>query len=65
MILQFTRVQVVSFAQNGIMNIKAAFHWDVCNALKAGKNSEQVAEDFRIDDRTVRWIRCHKCPELG
>lgn len=65
MILQFTRAQVVSFAQNGIMNIKASFHWDVCNELKTGKTSEQVADIFRLDDRTVRWIRCKKCPELG
>lgn len=41
------------------------FHYDVCMALQSGKTQAQVAEDFNIDDKSVRRIKAAKCPACG
>ena len=64
MILQFSKAQVVAFAQSGMMNIKSGFHWDICNAIASGKTMETVADDFKIHYNTVKQIKRCKCPEL-
>lgn len=64
MILTFTREQVVALVNNNLMRSGSTTYWDVCNELKKGKTSEEVAEDMKLNDRTVRWIRCTKCPEV-
>ncbi len=61
-ILDFSRDQVKAMGQSGLMNIKSAEHWDVCNELKKGKTYEQVAEDMGIHKRTVEEIKRKKCP---
>lgn len=64
MILQFTRAQVVAFAQQGIMNIKSSTHWDICNDLKSGKDQETVAMQHRMSTIQVYRIHKCKCPEV-
>jgi len=64
MILQFTRAQIVAFAQSGLMNIKAATHWDVCNDLREGKDRETVAQKHHLTLEAVYKIRRCKCPDV-
>ena len=62
-ILQWTRAKVFAMGQQGILNINSLRHWDICNALRLGKTQEQVAEEFKTDDRAIRRIKACKCPE--
>ena len=64
-ILEIPRLRVVALSQTGSMNIKSATHWDVCKALHEGnRTQEQIADDFHISDRMVRYIKCKKCPDV-
>lgn len=62
-ILRFTRAEVYAFSQQGIMNIHALEHWDICNALKEGKTKEQVAMDYRKSEDHIKYIKRCKCPQ--
>lgn len=64
MILQFSREQIIAFAQGGLMNIKSLTHWEVCKDLKDGKKSEQVAEKHHLSAEAVWKIKRCKCPEV-
>lgn len=69
MILNYTRIQIQAMVANGLANTNALTHWDICDELKKGKKPEEIAEDLtqrghKISDRAVRWVRCHKCPDL-
>lgn len=64
MILQFSREQIVAFAQSGFMNIKSSTHWDVCDSLRKGLDRETVAMKFHLSLPGVDKIRRCKCPEI-
>ena len=63
-ILSFERKEIVALAEKGLMHKNAVRHYDVCKALSEGKTQERIAEEFNLnDDRAVRWIKDHKCPD--
>ena len=63
MILSHTREEVKQAVAQGELNIRALDHYDICQAKRAGKKSDDIAKEFNISRRQVfRIIQC-KCPD--
>jgi len=60
-LLNYPKAYVQRLVVEGFALPETIRHWEICEALKKGKKSEEVAEDFKIADSTVRYVRRCKC----
>lgn len=60
--VKLSRDQIIEAVQDGFLNKKMIFHFDVCQALAEGKTQQKIAEGHDIRDfKTIRNIVKRKC----
>ena len=62
-ILELDRKQIQDFISRGLMRPENLKHYDICRAMAEGKKQKEIAEEYRLDNRNVRYIKSKKCPE--
>lgn len=60
-ILKYKYSEIVALVRDGLALGESMRHWEICKALSEGKTLEQVAEDFKMHQRSVAYVKAKKC----